>query len=418
MSGFIINGQKKKLSGILPVRGAKNASLKAFAASLLFKNGIHVDNVPFIKDIDQMSLLLEKTGVSVEKVGKRSFFLKRQRVLNTVLDADIAKSFRSSIVLTGLILSTEGEVKFPHPGGCLIGTRPIDVFLRGFRAMGASCGFSKGVYSLKAKSLKGARIIFRIVSVTGTETLMMAAVLAKGRTVLENAACEPEVAFLADFLNSCGARIKGAGTPNITIEGVKNLKSGKFVTPPDRIEAGSFAIIAALAGKKIRITNCLPEHLSIFLETLKESGVGIKSGKNWFEVAGAKVIKPVNIKTREYPGFVTDLQQPFTVLLTQARGESMIFETVFDGRLDYINDLNRMGAKIVLCDPHRIIVSGPTPLRGRHMESPDLRAGLAFVIAAIIAKGRSFIDNIHHIDRGYEKIEERLQNIGVNLERV
>jgi UDP-N-acetylglucosamine 1-carboxyvinyltransferase len=247
---------------------------------------------------------------------------------------------------------------------------------------------------------------------------MMTAALANGKTVLKNAACEPEIPALAEYLNRCGAKISGAGTHTIVIEGVDKLGAGVYEVIPDRVEAGSFAILGALCGDPIRVTNCNPEHLEALLVMFDKMGVDYKTGADWLEVSHGKKMTAVDIVTHEYPGFMTDLQQPFTVLLTQATGVSMVFETIFEGRLFYVDKLIQMGAHIIICDPHRIIVNGPSQLVGRRLESPDLRAGFALVLAGLIAAGETVIDNIYQIDRGYEKIEERLRALGAEIERV
>src|SRR3989338_342734 len=417
---FVIKGSTERLKGTLPVRGSKNACLKALAAAVLTDQPITIKNIPLIEDVFRMRELLEFLGAKIKKTGQRSFLISAGNVKKSCLDFKIAKSLRASVALTGPLLARLGTVSFPFPGGCVIGKRPIDMFLNGFEKMGAKV-FIKGRgnnFTIKAKALKGAEIFFRIASVMATETLMMAATLAQGRTILRNAAQEPEIADLADFLNSCGARVKGAGTGTIVINGVKKLGPGIFNTPPDRIEAGSFTILGALLVDKLRVVNCEPLHILSLIEHLESMGVSLKKGKDWLEVSRPRYFKPVNVKTREYPGFPTDLQAPFSVLLTQARGISSLFETVYDGRLNYINDLIRMGENVILCDAHRAIFHGQTCLKGREMEAPDLRAGLTFILAALIAKGKSIIHNVYNIDRGYEKIEERLRNAGAAIERV
>ncbi|MDD5032651.1 MAG: UDP-N-acetylglucosamine 1-carboxyvinyltransferase [Candidatus Pacebacteria bacterium] len=422
MNSFLIKGlgKKKKLEGTLRVNGAKNAVLKAQAASVLFKEEVVLKNVPFIEDFLQMNCLLGSLGVEVFHEEGRTFRYKISSGIKPEMDLKIATLLRSSVVLTGPILAREGRVFFPHPGGCVIGKRPIDVFLDSFKEMGAGVIEETNFYRIEAKKLKGADIFFKLPSVTATETLMMAAVLAYGKTILRNVACEPEIAVLANFLNASGADIKGAGTNTIEINGRsgKLLEKGVFETPPDRVEAGSFAVIASILGKNLRISDCDPSHMRAELSALKETGVDIKIGKDYLLISAPKRLTAVDIKTHEYPGFSTDMQAPFSVLLTQAEGKSMVFETVFDGRLNYLNDLERMGAKIIICDPHRAIIEGPTKLRGRKMESPDLRAGLAFLTAALAAEGESEISNIYNIDRGYEKIEERLSNIGATIKRI
>jgi UDP-N-acetylglucosamine 1-carboxyvinyltransferase len=303
------------------------------------------------------------------------------------------------------------------------------MFIDGFQKMGAEVSEKDGKYTVKAKNkkLKGADIFFRIPSVTGTETFILSALLAEGKTVLKNCAIEPEIENLAGFLIECGAKIKGLGATTLEIEGSGGKlfeSNGKiFRTIPDRIEAGSFLILSALAGDNVEITNCNPTHLEILIETLRESGVKIETSKNSIKISGNGSVKnssfkPVSLKTHEYPGFPTDLQSPMCVYLTQVSGESSIFETIFEGRLNYTQDLVKMGADIKMWNSDRATIKGPTPLKGKELDGPDLRAGLAYILAAIIAKGNSVINNVHFVDRGYEKIEERLKAIGVNIERV
>lgn len=418
MAKFIIKGTKKKLSGEIRVAGSKNAGLKAFAAALLTEEEVILNNIPQIEDIFRLSDLLAALGAKVERVGDHSFVVSARALATTDFNPEIAKKLRSSIVLTGPILARFGRVSFPYPGGCVIGRRPIDVFLAGYEKMGAKireCDNNR--FEITAKRLRGAEIFFRIISVTGTETLMMAATLANGTTILRNAAVEPEIKALADFLNRCGAEIEGAGTHTITIRGVNKLRGGAYYNPPDRIETGSFAVLGALLGDKLRITDCVPHEILNVINHLESMGVNVRYGKDWLEISRPKNLSPIDLKTHEYPGFPTDLQAPFSVLLTQAKGMSTLFETVFEGRLGYVNDLNRMGANVIVYDMHRAAFTGPAFLHGREMESPDLRAGLAFIMAALIAKGESIIHNAYIIDRGYERIEERLRAVGADIRR-
>ncbi|MSR76020.1 MAG: UDP-N-acetylglucosamine 1-carboxyvinyltransferase [Candidatus Ryanbacteria bacterium] len=418
---FHISGSTKPLRGTIEVRGAKNDILKGLAAVLLTRGDIAYTNMPDIEDVRRTLELLKSLGVQMTDRTTRVCTLNASHIKGHILRRDIAEQIRASIVLAGPLLARQGKVRFPFPGGCVLGKRPIDLFVHGWSAMGARMRLVGDEYEFSASRLHGADITFYKVSVTGTEAMMFSAVLAHGTTVLRNAALEPEIPHLADFLNSLGARIHGAGTPTITIEGTdgKLLEGpGQFATLPDRIEAGSFAALVAARGGKVKITSCNPEHLAVPIEILREMGVRVTAGKDFMLIESKGKLKPIDmIKTREYPGFPTDLQAPFTVLLTRARGASLVFETIFEGRLAYIDDLNRMGAAITICDPHRVLVNGPTELRGRHMESPDIRAGLAFVIAAAIAKGPSVLEGIYKIDRGYEKIEMRLRRIGVAIER-
>ncbi|OGZ32125.1 MAG: UDP-N-acetylglucosamine 1-carboxyvinyltransferase [Candidatus Niyogibacteria bacterium RIFCSPLOWO2_12_FULL_41_13] len=426
MAKFALSG-KNPLQGEIEVRGSKNAVLKVFASSILFNKPILVKNAPLVSDVFKMGDLIKGLGGKIERQGERTFKIFGNKTDSFSLDKEISKHLRSSIVLLGPLLARFKKVNFVYPGGCVIGKRPIDFFLNGFSKMGAKIKENGESFAMSTKELKGAEIFFRERSVTATEALMMAAVSAKGKTILRNAAQEPEVKHLADFLADSGARIKGAGTSVIEIEGFgdkifKGLnpreEKREFMTPSDRIEAGSFAVLGALLGKNLVIRKIIPEELSSVLACFDQIGIRYELGKNWLRISKADKIAGLNLKTEPYPGFPTDLQPIFAVLLTQAKGESLIFETVFEGRLEYINELNRMGAKIMLCDPHRIIINGPTSLKGREMESPDLRAGLAFTLSALIAEGKSVIHNIEHIDRGYEKIDERLQKIGAKIKRI
>lgn len=423
---FIINGLggEKTLKGEVSVRGSKNAVLPVMASVFLFKDTLTIKNAPLIEDVARMSELLEDMGVSVGKKGERVLEFSSKKASDPELDSVISKRLRASVILTGPVLARFGKVSFPHPGGCVIGARPIDLFLEGFKKMGANVSEREGKYVVTATGgkLVGAEIFFKVQSVTATETFIMAGVLAKGKTVLKNVAIEPEVTGLADYLVSCGAKIKGIGTSTMEITGGGLLSAKKpYTTIPDRLEAGCFLILGALAAKDLLIKNCDPSHLEIVIELLRSSGVEIETGKNFIKVKGdgpSEGFKAVSIKTHEYPGFPTDIQAPMTVFLTQVGGESLVFETIFEGRLNFTQDLVKMGANITMFDPHRVMIKGPTPLKGKELEGPDIRAGLAFVIAGIIAKGESVINNVYYIDRGYEKIEERLQAIGVDIRRV
>jgi UDP-N-acetylglucosamine 1-carboxyvinyltransferase len=430
---FLIRGfgRKRKLSGTIAVSGAKNAALKAMASSILFKDRLTVRNVPDIEDVKRMSDLLTELGCNVERINHATYSFQCGDQVKTDLSSDISKRMRSSIVLSGPLLGRFGEVSFPHPGGCVIGVRPIDFFIDGFKKMGARVLIrgtaNKKQYVIKAPSgtLRGATIFLKTPSVTATETFIMAAVLAKGVTVIQNAALEPEIEDLAHFLTTCGARITGAGTPTVTVRGngLLSAKGKAYVTMPDRIEAGSFLILGALSAKELTITKCNPNHIAALIDALTSAGVPLKTGKDSITVMSPNVrgntpFTIINIKTHEYPGFPTDLQAPMVVFLTQARGEAMVFETIFEGRLNYVESLLQMGANITPIDPHRVLVKGPTLLRGKKLESPDLRAGLAFIIAAIVARGNSTIHNVYNIDRGYEDIEGRLRQIGVDIERI
>jgi len=417
MERFIIRGGKK-LSGEIKVNGAKNAALKVLAACLLTDKEWVISNVPQIEDIFRLIELLKGIGVDIKNGSKGIYNLKAKNVHSSLLNADIAKKLKGSILMTGPLLARFGEAFLFQSGGCVIGQRPRDIFLEGFKAFGAKIEENEKIYHLTVKKLKGTKFIFPLISVTATETMILTAVLAEGKTFLSNAACEPEIAFLADFLNKRGARIKGAGTPFIEINGVKSLSGGQCKILPDRIETGSFVVLGAITNSPIKIVEAEPNHLDVLWFLLKKAGVNLEIGKNFIKIKPSFKMKAVDLKTHEYPGFPTDLQAPFTVLMTQAKGVSLIHETIFEGRLFYTDALNQMGAKIIMCDPHRVIVQGPTKLYGRRLISPDIRAGIALVIASLIAQGESIIENIYQIDRGYEKIEERLSKLGADIKRI
>lgn len=421
---FVIQGLagRKTLSGDIPVRGAKNDALKAIAASFLFEDAVIVTNVPDIADVASLITLVKDLGVKTSR-NDREIVLEAQKDSSTLFDTHLAKMLRSSVVLTGPVLARYGKVSFPHPGGCVIGARPIDLFISSFEKMGASCVIKDDYYHLTTTKgkLHGADIFLDFPSVGATETLMMAATLAQGTTYIRNAAIEPEIQNLAHYLVSCGAQIEGIGTSTMKIDGCEILhtRGKKYVVIPDRIETGTFVLLAALAGKNVTITHCDPTLIRSLLSLLKKAGVCFTMTEDTITVSSTDTpYRAVNVRTNPYPGFATDIQAPMTVFLTQAQGESLVFETMFEGRLNYTEDLQRMGADIVMFDPHRVMVRGAVPLTGKELEGPDLRAGLAYVIAGIVATKESIIHNVEHIDRGYEKIEERFRALGVDIQRV
>lgn len=417
---FIISGGSR-LSGEIHVNGAKNAALKALAASLILDDPSTVSNVPAIEDISRLVEIIQDLGVDIELVGSGTYKIKDPKIRKNILEPHLHQRTRSSLLLAGPILLQQGEVTFAYPGGCVIGTRPIDYFLQGFREFGVDVEETSAGFVLQAKQLHPAKIVFSRISVTGTEAMMMFACKIPGTTTIVNAAMEPEVVALAEYLNSCGAKISGVGTTILTIEGVEKLSGGNFETLPDRIEAGTFAIMAAATNSELTVSGIRPDHLEILWHLFKQAQVDFELS------ADAVTLRPSldkltsirkDIVTHEYPGFPTDLQAPMTVLMTQAKGSSLIFETIYEGRLFYIDKLNSMGADIFMADPHRVMVNGPTKLHGRKLSSPDIRAGMAMVIAGLIAQGQTEIDNIYQIDRGYERIEDRLTQLGAKIERV
>ncbi len=418
MSKYVIEGGHE-LKGEISVKGAKNAALKIIPAALLSAEPLKITNLPQIEDVRQALDLIKDLGARVD-IADSECTISIPEVATNELKPQFANKLRASIVFVGPLLARTGEVRFPHPGGCVIGAgkRPIDLFLEGFVEFGAKLSVKDGYYHLEAARLKGCSYFFTTVSVTGTETLMMAATLAKGRTTLKNCACEPEIKALADYLNDQGAKIQGAGTPTMIIDGVDKLSAGEFRIIPDRIETGTFAILAAASQSHLKITDCIPEHIEILLSIFEKIGVKFKAGNDFLEVFPSQKLKAYSIKTHEYPGFPTDLQSPYTVLATQTKGSSIIHETIYDRRLLFTDMLTQMGADIIMCDPHRVVVNGPTPLSGRKLTSPDLRAGIAMIIAGLIAQGKTEIDNIYQIERGYEMIDSRLRSLGAAINKI
>ena len=443
---FIIQGLggKRTLAGEVRINGAKNAVLKAMAAAILFDGPVMLENVPDTEDVNKMSDLLIALGVSVvENLSEKTITINvnasgdAKGLVSTELDHTISQSMRSSVVATGPLLARFGTVTFPAPGGCVIGTRPIDLFVDGYTKMGASVKIvadardnMRYVVTSPKNGLIGAEIIFPIQTVGGTETLMMAAILAHGTTILKNCAMEPEIVHLGEFLISCGAKIRGLGTPTIEIDGFgpKNLlptqknKKGLVVyhTVPDRIEAGSFLLLGAACAADLKITHCDPSHLDVVIAMLRDSGSDITTGKDFIRIKGSPV-RSFNIRTHEYPGFPTDLQAQAAVYLTQTTGESIIFETIFEGRFKYTEDLKKMGAAITIMNPREILVKGPATLRtldGEDLSACDIRAGFAIVMAALLAHGTSVVKNIYYIDRGYEALEIRLRALGADVKRI
>lgn len=418
---FAIEGLdgEKTLSGTIPVYGAKNAVLPALAASLLVPGESTFENVPGIADIPAMGRILEGLGAHVHRTG-RTLTVNAKEISSSVLDSVAAKSLRASVLLIGSVLARTGRVTFPHPGGDVIGERPIDMFISAFQKLGATFSETGDTYSLSAPNgLTGGEFFFRVVTVTGTEAVMMAATLAQAPVTLKNCALEPEVVATAEYLKSCGAKIEGAGTSTIIVyPSVLSSPSKPHRIIPDRIEAASFLALGALAAKELTVTGLEPMHLDAVIQGLQYMGVPLSITKDSITVSAPERLLPTRLRTHEYPGFATDAHPPLLILLTQAEGDSVMIESIFDGRLNYTAELLKMGADIQIVSPHRANIRGKTPLMAADIETPDIRAGLAFMLAAIIAKGKSRVANAHLIDRGYESIENRLQAVGVKIQRV
>ncbi len=412
---FLIKGEQI-LQGIIPVHGAKNHALKMYPAALLSDEVCTLEQVPDILDLRLMADIINAIGGKVERNG-HTVTIDPSGITSANLPAKEVVKMRASFLFIMPLLHRFKEVVFPHPGGDAIGRRPIDMTLDFLRIMGAKIELSHDAYRIKADKLKGVDYTFKWVSHTGTEALILAAVLAQGKTVIKNAAMEPEVGALCAYLNSAGAKITGIDSPTLVIEGVERLSGGTGEIIPDRIEAGTFAILGALCGNPLKVTQIRPDHLDALWKYFDLMGVQYSLGEDYVEVKKSMNLRPQQVKTHEYPGFITDLQPPMTLLLTQAEGLSMMHETVYDGRLFFTDKLNQMGADIIMADPHRVLISGPSQLYGKTIESPDLRAGITLVMAALIAKGDSCVEHIYHIDRGYEALEERLKAVGAVIER-
>lgn len=422
MTKFIIDGPAK-LNGTVRVNGSKNAAPKLLAATLLATEPVTLTNVPNISDVTSLIEILEAFGMRVRRTGK-TVRLDPGRLRSVKVPDQLARRLRSAAVVFGPALARFGTVSMRHPGGDIIGKRPIDVHLKGFARLGAKVTKDDLRYRLAAprrggkSRLRGSEIFLEEASVTATENLIMAASCAQGTTVIHNAASELHVKDLADFLNGMGARIGDAGTNLVTIEGVERLGGGSHRIRPDEIEAGTLIIAAAITDGKVRIEGVDPQHFGMILIKLCEAGVRIKTEPDAIVVTGPHRLRATDIKTETWPGFPTDLTSPFTVLMTKADGMSLIHDHMYEGRFFYTDKLATMGADITMADPHRIIVFGPTPLMGRELESPDIRAGITLVIAGLAARGRTVIDHVEHIGRAYERIDQRLRSLGARIRRV
>jgi len=417
MSKFHIVGGTP-LKGEVSISGAKNAALPIIAATLLTKEAVTLSNVPHLRDVTTMLNLLGTLGAEFTLNDKNDIQIHAHHIHEFTAPYDLVKTMRASILVLGPLLAHYGDVKVSLPGGCAIGARPVDLHIEAMRALGAEVEIENGYIHAKSSGrLKGAHVVFDIVTVTGTENLIMAATLAEGTTVIKNAAREPEVIDLVYFLNQLGANIRGAGTDTITIEGVEALHGGKYSIIPDRIEAGTFLIAAACTKGNIHLKNITPEILESVLLKLEEAGAHIALGDNWIslDMKGNRP-KAVNIKTGPYPAFPTDMQAQFMVLNSVAEGTGTIIETIFENRFMHALELQRMGANIKL-EGHTAICIGVDELLSAPVMATDLRASASLVLAGLCAKGETTIERIYHIDRGYECIEEKLRRLGAHIER-
>ncbi len=416
MDKIVVEGGQR-LVGEIPVSGAKNAALPLLAATILANGPCTYKNMPQLQDVATMAKLLRKLGGEVD--GKRTMVVHPPHGRKLKLEApyDLVKTMRASVLVLGPLLARYGKARVSQPGGCAFGTRPIDQHLKGLAAMGAKIQLDHGYVDVECKRLRGAHIVLDMPTVTGCENLMMAASLAKGRTVLENAACEPEVEDLALVLNKMGARISGAGTSVITIDGVDELQPIEHAIIPDRIEAGTFAIAAAITRGDVLLTGARAEHMDAILAKLRSAGATVTVEAAGVRVRGGGDILPVDITTQPHPGFPTDMQAQFMVLATQAKGQSIIREMIFENRYMHVPELQRMAADIHV-DGRTAIIRGGSKLSGAAVMATDLRASASLVLAGLVASGKTEVLRVYHLDRGYESIEKKLRGAGAKIRRV
>ena len=406
------------LRGEIRISGAKNAALPVLVASLLADSPLTIGNVPHLQDITTTMELLGRMGVNLTVGDKMTIEADTTTINSLRAPYELVKTMRASILVLGPLLSRFGEAEVSLPGGCAIGSRPVNLHIKGLQAMGADIRVEDGYIKAKAKRLKGARIFMDMVSVTGTENLMMAATLADGVTVIENAAREPEVADLARCLNSMGAKVQGAGSDEITIEGVKRLGGGKHMIVPDRIETGTYLVAAAMTRGAIKLRNTQPHLLEAVLDKLREAGATIETGDDWISLdMQGKGLKAVTVRTAPYPAFPTDMQAQFIAMNAIADGAASVTESVFESRFHHVQELVRLGADIEIRG-NTALTRGVAHLRGAPVMATDLRASASLVLAGLVAEGETLIDRIYHIDRGYECIEEKFQQLGARIRRV
>ena len=419
MDKFVVRGGNPLL-GTVRISGAKNAALPAMAAALLTDEPVILENIPQVRDIETERKLLAAMGAEVElgygRAQHRTTICCRDLV-NPEASYELVKTMRASTLVLGPLVARMGDARVSLPGGCAIGARPINLHLKGLEKLGATITQEHGYVHASAKRLKGARVVFERITVTGTEDLLMAATLAEGETVLENCAREPEVIDLAALLNKMGAQIEGAGSHSIRIRGVDKLHGARHRIIPDRIEAGTFVIAGALTGGDLTIANCDPRHLDALLQKLEECGVKVSTNGESVRVVSNGALQGADMVTEEYPGFATDLQAQYMALATQADGSSVITENIFENRFMHAQELVRMGANVKI-EGSRAVVRGRTPLSGAAVQASDLRASASLVLAALVADGETIIDRVYHIDRGYEHIEEKLRGVGAQIRRI
>ena len=417
MEKLIVKGGKR-LVGTVKTSGAKNAVLPIIAASIMGTSPSHFDEVPMLEDVRTISEVLRSLGIKVESKEKNCLDIDSTVVESYEPPCELMRNMRASFFVMGPLLARMGKARIYMPGGCAIGARPVDIHLKGFEALGVVLNQQDGfIEATTPNGLKGATIYFDFPSVGATENVMMAAALAEGVTILENAAEEPEIVALASYLNKMGAKIRGAGTDVIRIEGVKELHGADYTIIPDRIEAGTYMIAAAMTGGDVIVDNVLPEHQKPLIAKLREAGAIVEEDIDKVRVIGNGTLKGVSVKTLPYPGFPTDMQAQIMAMMVVSEGKSKVTETVFENRFMHVEELNRMGATITTSD-RSANIEGPAKLVGCDVRATDLRAGAAMILAGLVAEGETRIGDLHHIDRGYEDIVEKLKNLGADIERV
>ena len=417
MEKLIVKGGKR-LVGTVKTSGAKNAVLPIIAASIMGVTPSHFDEVPMLEDVRTISEVLKSLGIKVESKEKNVLDIDSTTINSYEPPCELMRNMRASFFIMGPLLARMGKARIHMPGGCAIGARPVDIHLKGFEALGVVLKQEDGfIEATTPNGLKGATIYFDFPSVGATENVMMAAALAEGVTILENAAEEPEIVALANYLNKMGAKVRGAGTDVIRIEGVKELRGADYTIIPDRIEAGTYMIAAAMTGGDVIVDNVLPEHQKPLIAKLREAGAIVEEDIDKVRVIGTGSLKGVSVKTLPYPGFPTDMQAQIMAMMVVSEGNSRVTETVFENRFMHVAELNRMGAKITTAD-RSANIEGPAKLVGCDVRATDLRAGAAMILAGLVAKGETRIGDLFHIDRGYEDIVEKLRNLGADIERV
>lgn len=418
MEKLIVKGGNR-LVGAVKTSGAKNAVLPIIAASILGTTPSHLDEVPMLEDVHTISEVLKCLGLSVECSPEKNVLdIDSTEITSYEAPYELVRTMRASFLVMGPLLARIGKARISMPGGCAIGARPIDIHLKGFEALGVKIEQGHGYIEASApEGLKGTSIYFDFPSVGATENIMMAASLAEGTTILENAAEEPEIVDLANYLNKMGAKIRGAGTDTIRIEGVDKLHGADYTIIPDRIEAGTYMIAAAMTGGDVVVENVLPEHQKPLIAKLREAGAVVEEDIDKVRVIGKNQLKAVSIKTLPYPGFPTDMQAQMMAMMVIAEGRSKVTETVFENRFMHVVELNRMGAQIST-EGRSAVIDGPCKLTGCDVRATDLRAGAAMILAGLVAEGTTRIGDLHHIDRGYENIVAKLKNLGADIERV